>query len=303
MSITDPLYLKLSAEIIKERAKVLEERLKECTICPHHCKVNRWENERGICSAGNELVVASFGPHYGEEDYLVGSSGSGTIFFSHCALRCVFCQNYDISCFGEGYEISVEKLASIMIVLQERKCHNINLVTPTHFVPHIVKAVSLAVARGLSIPLVYNTSGYEDIDTLCLLAGIVDIYMPDIKFGDNATAQKYTQAADYYDIARKALKEMHQQVGDLKVDSRGVAYRGLLVRHLVMPNDLANTGNILEFLAEEISPHTVINLMAQYRPSHKAYEFPELSRRISIGEYTQVIRLARQIGLTKVIGG
>ncbi len=287
---------------LQERISRLKDKLKSCTVCPHHCKVDRLKNETGICGAGKDMVTASYGPHFGEERVLVGSGGSGTIFFSHCSLQCVFCQNYDISCHGSGSEISASRLADIMLSLQARGCHNINFVTPSHYVPQIVAGLPLAIEGGLKLPLVYNSGGYDDIDTLKLLDGIIDIYMPDLKFSSNKIAKKYTKAPNYFDMATIAVKEMHRQVGDLRTDSAGRAYKGLLVRHLVMPENFAGTEKIMEFIAGEISKDTMVNIMRQYYPAHKAHTFPELSRRITGNEYNKAVQYARKNGLRRAIG-
>jgi len=297
-----PSYIKLyeSGELDR-RAQILKERLKSCIVCPHHCKVNRLENQRGFCRAGADMVIDGHGPHFGEEDVLVGKHGSGTIFFSYCTMQCVFCQNCEISQYGEGYEVSPGELSGIMLSLQDKGCHNINLVSPTHYTPQIVEAIKLAAKGGLKVPIVYNAGGYEEQGTLELLDGIVDIYMPDIKFGDNDKARKYTKSEKYFDVAKAAVKEMYRQVGDLKTDSRGIAYRGLLIRHLVMPGNLADTDIIIKFISEEISKDTVVNIMAQYYPSHKSYAFSELSRRITGEEYNEAVNYAKKAGLRRII--
>ncbi len=297
-----PSYIKLfQTGELDNRIKILKERLKGCIVCPHHCKVDRPNNERGFCRAGANMVIDGYGPHYGEETVLVGKGGSGTIFFSYCTLRCAFCQNCEISHHGEGYEVTPSELAKIMLSMQSKRCHNINFVSPSHFVPQIVEAVSLAIKDGLTLPLVYNTGGYDETDTLKLLEGIIDIYMPDIKFGDNIKAKKYTMSAKYFDIVRLAVKEMHRQVGDLKTNEQGIACKGLLVRHLVMPENVADTDKILEFIRNEISKDTSINIMSQYYPAHKSYTFPELSRRINRNEYNAAVKYAQKMGLTNVM--
>jgi putative pyruvate formate lyase activating enzyme len=297
-----PGYAKLfQAGELDNRIKILNKRLKNCIVCPHHCKVDRPNNKRGFCRAGANMVIDGYGPHYGEESVLVGKGGSGTIFFSYCTLQCVFCQNCEISHYGEGYEITPSELAEIMLSLQNKGCHNINLVSPSHFVPQIAEAVSLAAKGGLMLPLVYNTGGYDEVDTLKLLEGIIDIYMPDIKFGDNAKAKKYTKSAKYFDVAKSAVKEMHRQVGNLKTNEEGIAYKGLLVRHLVMPENIADTDKVLEFIANEVSKDTFINIMSQYYPAHKSYTFPELSRRISRNEYNEAVKYAKELGMTNFI--
>jgi putative pyruvate formate lyase activating enzyme len=245
-------------------------------------------------------IVSSYGPHFGEESPLVGTGGSGTIFFAHCNLHCVFCQNYPISQLGEGSEVSDRELAYVMLSLQQRGCHNINMVTPTHVVPQILEALELAITGGLHVPLVYNCGGYESVDTLKLLDGIVDVYMPDMKYADSLIAQKYSGISDYAEINRAAVKEMHRQVGDLEINDQGVAIRGLLVRHLVLPDGLGGTDEIAEYLAKEVSLNTYVNIMAQYHPCHRAHEFPPLRRSITREEYLEAVTLALQHGLTRL---
>jgi putative pyruvate formate lyase activating enzyme len=245
-------------------------------------------------------MVSSSGPHFGEESPLVGRSGSGTIFFTNCNLGCVFCQNYDISHLGEGYPVDEEKIAEMMISLQKSGCHNVNFVTPTHVIPHVVKALMFAIEMGLNIPLVYNTGGYDSVSTLALLDGIFDVYMPDLKYSDDSIAQRYCNAKDYVQIARQAIKKMHQQVGDLMMDERGIARRGLLIRHLILPEDLAGTYQAMKFIAEEISPNTYVNLMDQYRPCYKANDHPPLDRRITHEEFSRAVRIARDLGIERL---
>ncbi|HEX77932.1 MAG TPA: radical SAM protein [Dehalococcoidia bacterium] len=298
-----PAYAELHARgELGDRVKRARALLRECQVCPRHCAVDRLAGEVGVCRTGARAVVSSYGPHFGEEGPLVGRGGSGTIFFTHCNLRCVFCQNYTISQKGEGYEVSPEELAGMMLALQGKGCHNINLVSPSHVVPQILEALEIAVSRGLTLPIVYNSGGYDSLDTLELLDGIVDIYMPDMKYSDEATARHYSGIKDYPAVNRAAVKEMHRQVGDLKLDENGVATRGLLVRHLVLPEGLAGTPQVVRFLAQEISPSTYLNVMAQYRPCHRAMEFPALSRPISRAEFLEAVRLARQAGLTRLDG-
>ncbi len=259
--------------------------------------MDRTKGELGVCRAGARVRVASAFPHFGEEEPLVGWGGSGTIFFSHCSLRCVFCQNADISHGGVGDDLAPDELAAIMLRLQRLGCHNINLVTPTHFVPQIVEALQIAAEYGLKLPIVYNCGGYESVETLRLLEGIVDIYMPDIKFADARLAKRYCAAPDYFDRAREAVLEMHRQVGPLRINHLGLAERGLLVRHLVMPGLVEDSKRILEFIAREVSMETYVNIMAQYRPHYRAHEFPEIARRITSEEYWQVVEYARSLGL------
>src|SRR5690554_1776458 len=302
MAEQQPGYLGLAESgELERRMTLLKEKLNDCVICPHHCRVNRGKNERGFCRAGAQAVISGYGPHFGEEEVLVGEGGSGTIFFSYCTLQCVFCQNCETSHYGRGEEVLPCELARIMLSLQKKGCHNINLVSPTHYTPQIVHALSLAVKEGLTLPLVYNTGGYDDLETLKLLAGIIDIYMPDLKFGNDEKAQKYTKAANYFDLTTAAVKEMYRQVGDLKLDERQIAYQGLLIRHLVMPNNLAATDRVLEFIAKELSKKTAVNLMAQYYPAHRAYNFPELAIRISRKEYHDAVQYAEDLGLINLI--
>ena len=279
-----------------ERLKELRELLSPCRLCPRQCEVDRLSGERGFCRIGAEALMSSAGPHFGEEPPLVGSGGSGTIFFAGCNLGCVFCQNHDISHGLEGNPISPSRLADVMLYLQKRGCHNINVVTPTHVVPWIVEALSLARSRGLNLPLVYNCGGYESVETLRLLDGLVDIYMPDFKFADSAPAERFAQAPDYPETAMAALKEMHRQVGDLDTVT-GVAKRGLLVRHLVMPAGVAGSRKVIDFLAGQISPHTAVNVMAQYRPCYRAYDYEEIARRPSFDEFTDAYNYAVDRGL------
>lgn len=271
--------------------------LASCTLCPRQCKVDRTKEEKGYCSTGKKALVSNFSAHFGEEPQLVGDHGSGTIFFSNCNLKCIFCQNYDISVRGMGQEADDEKIASIMLHLQKIGCHNINLVTPSHVVPQILKALNIAIDYGLNIPLIYNCSGYESIDTLCILKNIIDIYMPDFKFWDPDLSKKYCHSRDYPHITRKAIKEMHDQVGDLKVDKSGVACSGLLVRHLVMPGNLDGTHEILKFIKEKISPQTRINVMSQYHPMGDADKIKELSTPLTPEEFRTAIDMAKRLNL------
>jgi len=287
---------------LAERVKRLSARLSECDICPRLCRVNRKAGELGFCRVGENAPVASFGPHYGEESPLVGSNGSGTVFFSGCNLLCVFCQNYGISHQGEGNEVSAEKLAGIFLAIQRMGCHNLNLVTPTHVTPQIMEALFLAAPRGLSIPVVYNCGGYESTDTLRELEGVVDIYMPDVKFLDEESAGRYCDAPDYPGVVRAALREMARQVGPLSLDRRGVARRGLLVRHLVMPGEASTTGKVIDYLADEIGKDTYLNLMNQYRPCGRALEFPEIGRRTAFSEWREAQDYAREKGMFRLDG-
>jgi len=302
MNYFEPAYLKLlrSGEL-KERVKEAYRRLEACDICPRECGVNRRDSAKGaVCRTGERAVVSSYNPHFGEEAPLVGHGGSGTIFFSWCNLRCQYCQNYEISQLGHGRECEPEEIAAMMLRLQAMGCHNINLVSPTHVVPQILAALLIAAEAGLRLPLVYNTGGYDSLKTLHLLDGVVDIYMPDMKYSDAAIARKYSKIENYPAVNQAATKEMHRQVGDLILDERGVALRGLLVRHLILPNGLAGTAEVVRFLAEEISKDTYLNLMDQYRPCYKAHELPPLNRRITAEEYEEAVRLANDAGLYRL---
>ncbi|NHM26214.1 radical SAM protein [Desulfofundulus sp. TPOSR] len=293
-------YRDLFPDELAARVEKAVDLLADCTVCAQYCHVNRLEGEKGFCRGGRLAAVSSWGPHFGEEEVLVGRHGSGTIFFAHCNLACRFCRNCDISQYGEGSELTARELANAMLELQDIGCHNINLVSPSHYVPQILEALYIAAGDGLNLPLVYNTGGYDALPTLKLLDGVVDIYMPDIKFGDDEIGERYTRAANYFTVAKQAVKEMHRQVGDLVVDERGIAVRGLLVRHLVMPGDLARTGEVMKFLAGEISPNTFVNIMDQYYPAHEARRYPELSRRITREEFHRAVEIARECGLRRI---
>lgn len=297
-----PAYRRLSTHELWEKVRNAEAILKECTLCPRNCRVNRTAGERGVCKTGDRPFVSSWGPHFGEERPLVGRFGSGTIFFSHCNLKCVFCQNWTISHLGEGEEVSHERLAEIMLEVQEMGCHNINLVTPTHQMPMILHSLAIASEKGLNIPIVYNCGGYESLEAIRILDGVIDIYMPDFKYSDPQMAMKYSKAKDYPQVAKAAIKEMHRQVGDLIIDERGIALRGLLVRHLVLPEGIAGTGEVVRFIAEEISRDTYINIMDQYYPCYKAFEYPPLDRRITTKEYSDAINMALKAGLRRIDG-
>jgi putative pyruvate formate lyase activating enzyme len=269
-------------------------------VCPRQCGVNRSAGESGECQVTTQVIVSSYGPHFGEEAPLVGEHGSGTIFFTYCNLHCVFCQNYTISQLGEGSSVDNETLAGMMLSLQAKGCHNINLVSPTHVVPYILEALDLAADKGLHLPLVYNTGGYDAIETLELLDGVVDIYMPDMKYSDEKIAEQLSGIKDYPEVNKAAVREMHRQVGDLQLDEQGVAQRGLLVRHLVLPNGLAGTGEIVGFLAQEVSTNTYLNIMAQYHPCYKAFDIPQLVRPLHSQEFYEAIDLAYQQGLYRL---
>jgi putative pyruvate formate lyase activating enzyme len=283
------------AEAIEAAARLLD----DCTVCPRACHVDRRAGKLGVCGTGRRARVASYGPHYGEEAPLVGLGGSGTIFFAGCNLRCCFCQNHEISHAGVGHEVSGAELARMMLALQERGCHNINFVTPSHVVPQILAALPLAIEDGLSIPLVYNTSGYDTVDTLRLLEGVFDLYMPDFKFWDPEVAARTCDAPDYPEVARHALVEMHRQVGDLVLNEEGLAEAGVLVRHLVMPRGWAGTREVMRFIATEISPNTYVNVMAQYRPCGTARRIPELDAPVSRDDYEAAVRSAREQGIRR----
>jgi putative pyruvate formate lyase activating enzyme len=297
----EPAYLKLLENgQLKQRVEAAYERLSVCDVCAWECPVDRRAGQIGVCQTGVRAIVSSYGPHLGEEDPLRGWRGSGTIFFSRCNLRCQYCQNHDISQTGAGHEMEPEQLARIMLDLQSRGCHNINFVSPSHVVPQIMAAVLHAAQAGLRLPLVYNTGGYDSQVMLKLLDGIVDIYMPDMKYADPRLARQYSKIRDYPGVNRAAVREMHRQVGDLQLDDKGLATRGLLVRHLVLPNNLAGSAEIVSFLAEEISPNTYLNLMDQYRPAYKAHHYPDLNRRITRDEYHAALQAAHQAGLQRL---
>ena len=281
---------------LKNRVEQAKELLKECRVCPRDCKVNRLKDEKGYCKTGRNVYVASYFPHRGEEFPIRGFNGSGTVFFSYCNLGCVYCQNYDISQLGEGREVSPEELAAIMLYLQEEGCHNINWVTPSHIVPQLLEALYIAAKKGLKIPIVYNTSSYDSLETLKLLDGVVDIYLADLKYLKEEYGRKYSKVKNYPEVAREAIKEMHRQVGDLKTDKNGIAYKGILVRHLVLPNDISTTKQVLKFL-KNVSPDMHVNIMAQYYPYYNAFDYPEISRRITTKEYFDALDYAEKLGL------
>jgi putative pyruvate formate lyase activating enzyme len=300
MPDTYPAYVGLlETGELAVRAQQAVESLADCTLCARQCHANRLDTaqSKSFCRTGRTALVSSFFPHHGEESCLRGTGGSGTIFFSHCNLRCVFCQNYEISWQGEGRPAAADHLAAMMLRLQDLGCHNVNFVTPSHVVPQILEALCLAADDGLRLPIVYNTGGYDRAETLRLLDGVVDIYMPDFKFWDSEIARQLANAPDYPEIARGAIKEMHRQVGDLVLDDRGVARRGLLVRHLVMPNGAAGTREVMRFLAGEVSPDTYVNVMAQYHPEGQAFRHPLIGRPVARGEWADALASARQEGL------
>jgi putative pyruvate formate lyase activating enzyme len=294
----EPAYVQLGTDELRRRVAEAYARLEACDLCPRECGVNRRESARGAgCHTGERALVSSAGPHFGEEAPLVGRGGSGTIFFTWCNLACQYCQNADISQLGHGQEVEPEELAQLMLSVQAQGCHNVNLVSPSHVVPQILAALLIATEAGLRLPLVYNTGGYDSLKTLALLDGVVDIYMPDMKYAQPEPALRYSKVQHYPQVNQAAVQEMHRQVGDLVLDDRGVAQRGLLVRHLVLPGDLAGTAEIVRFLREKISPHTYINVMDQYRPCYRAHELPPLNRRIMAEEYARAVRLAQGAGL------
>ena len=285
---------------LAERVEAANNLLKNCQVCPRHCGINRLAEETGECHTGKLAVVSSYGPHFGEESPLVGKHGSGTIFFTNCNLKCLFCQNYSISQLGDGTEVTDEELARMMLALQARGCHNINLVSPTHVVPQILKGLEIAINQGLRLPLVYNSGGYDSAETLKILDGIIDIYMPDMKYSDERTAEELSGIKSYPTINQAAIKEMHRQVGDLKTEEDGIAIRGLLIRHLVLPHGLAGTKETMKFIADDISPNSYVNVMAQYHPCYKAFQIPQLAKPLSRQEFLEAIELAKRAGLNRL---
>lgn len=301
MTANEPSYIRAYEKgLLKKKAAQAFSLLKSCTLCPRKCGVDRLAGETGLCNTGKLSRVSSYSPHFGEEKPLVGTHGSGTIFFTHCNLLCLFCQNFDISHQGEGQEVTDNGLAGIMLALQNQGCHNINFVTPSHVVPQILAAVEVAVQHGLNVPLVFNSGGYDRVATLKLLDNVVDIYMPDFKFWDSQVAENSCQAGDYPEMARKALAEMHRQVGDLQNDDDGIARRGVLIRHLVLPGDLAGTRDVMRFIARKISPASYVNVMSQYRPCGRAAEVNGLESHLSTEDYKNAVRAARKEGITRL---
>ena len=301
MPFIEPAYIATFRNgLLKEKIEKAYDLLRSCTLCPRRCKVDRMSGQTGFCKTGASAYVSSYNPHFGEEAPLVGSQGSGTIFFTHCNLLCIFCQNYDISHEGYGREKSHEQLASMMLQLQNTGCHNVNFVTPSHVVPQILAALEKAIEEGLSVPLIFNTGGYDNVETLKILEGIFDIYMPDFKFWDPEIADATCKAKDYPEMARRAIIEMHRQVGDLEIDEAGIARRGLLIRHLVLPSGLAGTREIMKFIAKGISSNTYVNIMPQYRPCGRASEMEELSIRLSADDYNNALQAAGEEGLTRL---
>jgi putative pyruvate formate lyase activating enzyme len=299
----EPAYLKLQKTgELKKRADELYAIMESCELCPRRCGVNRLKGMTGFCSTpGATLVVSAAHPHFGEERPLVGHGGSGTVFLTHCNLRCIFCQNWEIAQLGRGAESSIDELARMMLQLQKIGCHNVNLVTPTHYSALILKALELAAERGLRLPIVYNTSGWERLEILKLLDGIVDIYLPDFKYWDSDMSAKYSSGAESYpEITSEAILEMHRQVGVAHPTKVGIMQRGLMIRHLVMPNNVGGSESIMAWIAETLPKDTYVNIMAQYNPLYKAYDYPELSRRITREEYKKVVNRAKEVGLTNL---
>jgi len=299
----EPPYLALHASgELRRRADELWELMRSCELCPRQCRALRLDGEAGFCQGTAQLVTASYHPHLGEERPLVGHGGSGTVFFSNCNLRCVFCCNWEISQGGSGTATSLDSLATMMLRLQEMGCHNINIVTPTHYSPHIVHGLDIAASRGLRLPLVYNTCGWERAGILRKLDGIVDIYLPDFKYADGAMASEYSSGASTYpEVTKAALLEMHRQVGVATPAADGLMYRGLMIRHLVMPNDVGGSKEVVRWIAEHLPKDTYVNIMSQYTPLYRAPEFPEISRRITRDEYNEVVDYARELGLSNLV--
>ena len=297
-----PFYIRSFKEgKLQVLSRELVKALEDCNLCPRKCGVNRQQSRNGQCRTGGQAIVASFNKHFGEEPPLVGLGGSGTIFFAQCNLHCNFCQNFDISHYAAGKQVTADELAQIMLALQTAGAENINFVTPSHVIPQIISALEIAVEAGLSIPLVYNSSGYDDPEVLKKLEGVIDIYMPDLKFLDSHLANRTCSAKDYPKVVKLAVKEMFRQVGQLKTKTDGVAFRGLLIRHLVMPGYLKDTKEVLDFICNEVSPDTAVNIMPQYYPAGDLDKTPELNRRLSEGEYDEAVVYAREIGLTHLI--
>jgi len=301
MAIFEPSYIKTFEKgLLKEKIHKAYSQFKSCSLCPRKCGVDRLSGETGTCNTGKLARVSSYNPHFGEEDPLVGSHGSGTIFFTHCNLLCLFCQNFEISHQSCGQEVSSDELAAMILDLQNQGCHNINFVTPSHVVPQILSAVEIAIRHGLCVPLVFNTGGYDHVATLKLLEGVFDIYMPDFKFWDSQVAEDACQARDYPEVVREALLEMHRQVGDLQLDEEGIARRGLLIRHLVLPGGLAGTREIMRFIARRLSRNTYVNIMSQYRPCGRAAEVKGLSVYLTAKEYQMAVQAAKEEGINRL---
>ncbi|MCX8093706.1 MAG: radical SAM protein [Candidatus Goldbacteria bacterium] len=301
MKTEKPSYLNLKKDEIKKRAEKLWNMMKQCQLCPRMCKTNRLAGKKGFCGTDDKLIISSYHQHFGEEKPLVGINGSGTIFFSNCSLKCIFCQNWEISHARSGIKKSIEDLSEMMITLQKAGSHNINLVTPTHYLPHILFALDIAIKKGLKIPIVYNTSGYELVEIIKQLDGIVDIYLPDFKYFDTKMAEKFSSdAKDYPEYAKNAILEMHRQVGVAITPNDGIMKRGLMIRHLVMPNNVSGSKEIIKWISENLPKNTYINIMSQYYPYYRAPEFAEISREIEMDEYYEVIEYAKKCGLTNV---
>lgn len=296
-----PSYINLyNSGDLENRINSLFKILESCELCPRNCHINRLAGEKGYCKMGNEIVVSSFGPHFGEEKELVGIYGSGTIFLAGCSLLCVYCQNFETSKYRIGKIASIEKVAQFMLALQRAGCHNINLVTPTHFTPQLIKSIEVGIKQGLRIPIVWNCSGYENIEVVKFLDGIVDIYLPDIKYGTLAPAKEYSDAPDYFDKCKLAISEMYRQVGNLKINKQGIAIKGLMVRHLVLPNNQSGSKEVLTFV-RGLSENIYVNIMDQYRPAGRAYQYNKIKRRITSSEYDKIIQIAKDLGLKKII--
>lgn len=298
----EPEYLALhrSGEL-KKRGEKLWEMMRSCELCPRMCGVNKLKGEKGFCQANSQLEISSYHPHFGEEKPLVGNRGSGTIFLTNCGLRCVFCINWSVSQGGDGAPRSIEDFANMMLSLQKRGCQNINFVTPTHYSPHILLAIDLAASKGLKVPLVYNTCGWERVEILKNFDNVIDIYLPDFKYSDNENAAKYSSGADTYpEVTQNAIFEMHRQVGIAKPAKNGLMYRGLMIRHLVMPNQVSGTKEVIGWIAKNLPKDAYLNLMSQYRPLYKAFDYPKISRRITLREYAEAVFWAKEAGLTNL---
>ena len=298
----EPAYLRLhrSGEL-KGRGESLRERMRKCDLCRRECGATRLDGQKGFCGSDAQLAVSSYHPHFGEEMPLVGRGGSGAVFLTNCSLRCVFCINWEISQGGHGTTVSIDDLAAMMLALQAKGCHNINLVTPTHYSPHILLAVDRAAAKGLRLPLVYNTCGWEKVEILKVLDGVVDIYLPDFKYADGPMAEQYSSGASAYPkITKAALIEMNRQVGTARPEPDGLLYRGMIIRHLVMPNRVAGTKKVVDWIAANLPKDTFVNLMSQYTPTYRAHDYPEISRRITRQEYEEAVNWARAAGLTNL---
>ncbi|MBT4483941.1 MAG: radical SAM protein [Candidatus Latescibacteria bacterium] len=286
---------------LKKRGEELRDIMKSCKLCPRQCGVNRFEGVEGFCQASSRVEISSYNPHFGEEKPLVGRGGSGTIFMTNCGLRCVFCINWEVSHKGNGWPRSLDKMADMMLDLQRTGCHNINIVTPTHYSPHVLLALDIAAGKGLSLPLVYNICGWERLEIVKMLDGIVDIYLPDFKYSSGEMAAKYSSNAESYpEVTQSALLEMNRQVGVAKPAADGIMYRGLMIRHLVMPNIVSGTRGVIEWIAENLPKNTYLNIMSQYRPTYRANEYPEINRKITRKEYADAVNFAYQKGLTNL---